>query len=106
MSRYRTSLLLSGAAITLGLATPAVAQSWVPPKPFARNTPYVAGDMHNHTTCTDGSVSTSYLLDRSMGSGSNGGVPNFNIDWFNPRQPWRQRQSGLPVQRQQRQPAG
>lgn len=82
MSRYRTSLLLSGAAITLGLVAPAAAQNWVPPKPFARNTPYVGGDMHNHTTCTDGSVSTSYLLDRTLGSGTNNGVPNFNIDWF------------------------
>jgi len=82
MSRYRTSLLLSGAAITLGLVAPAAAQNWVPPKPFARNTPYVGGDMHNHTTCSDGSVSTSYLLDRTLGSGTNNGVPNFNIDWF------------------------
>ncbi len=82
MARYRSSLLLSAAAVSAGLAAPAAAQSWVPAKPFARSSPYVAGDMHNHTTCTDGSVSTSYLLDRTLGAGTNNGIPNFNIDWF------------------------
>ena len=83
MSRSRIPLLLSGAAsVTLGLAGPATAQSWVPAKPFAKTSPYVAGDMHNHTTCTDGSVATSYLLDRSLGAGTTNGIPNFDIDWF------------------------
>ncbi len=81
------AFLLSGAATAaaiavMGASAPAAAQNWVPAKPLARSTPYVAGDMHNHTTCTDGSVSTSYLLDRSLGAGTNNGVPNFNIDWF------------------------
>ncbi len=74
--------LTSAASVTLGLAAPAAAQSWVPNKPFIKNSPYVAGDMHNHTTCTDGTVSTSYLLDRTLGSGAQNGVPNFGIDWF------------------------
>jgi len=79
--------LLSGAATAaaiavLGAPAPAAAQNWVPAKPLARSNPYVAGDMHNHTTCTDGSVSTSYLLDRTLGAGTNNGVVNFNIDWF------------------------
>ena len=83
MSPFRTSLLLSGAtAAALGLSAPAAAQSWVPAKPFPRTSPYVAGDMHNHTTCTDGSVSTGYLVDRSVGTGAPGGVPNFGLDWF------------------------
>jgi len=83
MSSFRLSLLISGAAsVTLGLAFPAAAQSWIPAKPFARNSPYVAGDMHNHTTCTDGSVATSYLLNRALGSGTQNGIPNFNLDWF------------------------
>ena len=83
MSAFRLPLLLTGAAsVTLGLAGPAAAQNWVPAKPFARNSPYVAGDMHNHTTCTDGTVSTSYLLNRSLGSGTTNGIPNFDLDWF------------------------
>ena len=83
MARSHSVLLLSGVAtFTLGLAGSASAQSWVPAKPFPRSSPYVAGDMHNHTTCTDGSVSTSYLLDRALGTGTDNGVPNFNLDWF------------------------
>jgi len=82
MPTSRLALLSGAATAALCLAAPAVAQGWVPAKPLARATPYVAGDMHNHTTCTDGSVSTSYLLDRSLAAGAVNGVPNFNIDWF------------------------
>ena len=79
----RTFVFLSGvAAATASTAVPAAAQSWVPAKPFPRTSPYVAGDMHNHTTCTDGSVSTSYLVDRVIGTGTSNGVPNFGLDWF------------------------
>ncbi|WP_430641472.1 hypothetical protein [Bradyrhizobium centrolobii] len=39
--------------------------------------------MHNHNTCTDGSVSVGYALDRILGSGTAAaGGPNFDIDWF------------------------
>ena len=83
MSSFRLPLLFTGAAsVTLGLAGHAAAQSWVPAKPFAKNSPYVAGDMHNHTTCTDGTVATSYLLNRALGAGTTNGIPNFNLDWF------------------------
>ncbi|GAC1348566.1 MAG: hypothetical protein NVSMB18_37050 [Acetobacteraceae bacterium] len=83
MSSSRIALVLSSAAsVTLGLAAPAMAQSWVPNKPFIKNSPYVAGDMHNHNTCTDGSVSTGYAMDRVLGTGAPNGVLNFNIDWF------------------------
>ena len=83
MSSSRIALAITGAAsVTIGLSAAASAQSWVPNKPFIKNSPYVAGDMHNHTTCTDGSVSTGYLLDRTLGSGNTSGVPNFGIDWF------------------------
>lgn len=82
MPPFRSALLLSGATVA-AIASPVSAQNWVPAKPFSRGaSPYVAGDMHNHTTCTDGSTSTSYLLDRSLGAGSVNGVPNFNLDWF------------------------
>ena len=74
--------IAGAAAVTLGLTGAAQAQNWVPNKPFIRNSPYVAGDMHNHNTCTDGSTSVQYSLDRSLGSGNENGVQNFNIDWF------------------------
>jgi hypothetical protein len=45
--------------------------------------PYVAGDMHNHNTCTDGSVSAGYAIDRSVATGvAAAGGNNFNLDWF------------------------
>lgn len=47
------------------------------------SSPYVAGDMHNHNTCTDGSVSVGYALDRVLGSGAAAaGGQNFDIDWY------------------------
>ncbi len=83
MPSFRLPLLLTSvASVPFGLAGPVAAQDWVPAKPFARNSPYVAGDMHNHTTCTDGTVATSYLLNRALGSGTTNGIPNFNLDWF------------------------
>lgn len=48
-----------------------------------KGNPYVAGDMHNHNTCTDGSVSVGYALDRILASGTAAsGGQNFDIDWF------------------------
>jgi hypothetical protein len=39
--------------------------------------------MHNHNTCTDGSVAAGYAIDRSVATGvSAGGGKNFNLDWF------------------------
>lgn len=49
----------------------------------AQANPYVAGDMHNHNTCTDGSVSVGYSIDRAVGTGTYAtGGNNFNLDWF------------------------
>ena len=71
MSRTRIASLLSGVA-TVALATTfaggAQAQSWLGAKP------YVAGDIHNHTTCIDGSVSVQWLLDKSLDT--------WGLDWF------------------------
>jgi hypothetical protein len=48
-----------------------------------RGNPYVAGDMHNHNTCTDGSVAAGYSIDRSVASGvAAAGGNNFDLDWF------------------------
>ncbi len=35
---------------------------------------YVTGDFHNHTTCTDGTISLKKLVDKSAGT--------FGLDWF------------------------
>lgn len=39
---------------------------------------YVAGDFHNHTTCSDGSISMQKLVKKSTGSGAG----NWGLDWF------------------------
>jgi hypothetical protein len=66
------AILLTAASVSLGLADAAVAAN-----------PYVAGDMHNHNTCTDGSVSAGYAIDRSVAKGvAAAGGNNFNLDWF------------------------
>jgi hypothetical protein len=39
---------------------------------------YVAGDFHNHSTCSDGSISMQKLVKKSTESGANG----FGLDWF------------------------
>lgn len=67
-----TAALLTATTVSLGLVGTAMADN-----------PYVAGDMHNHNTCTDGSVSVGYAIDRSVGTGAAAaGGDNFNLDWF------------------------
>ncbi len=75
MTTYlNTKNLLLTAAATLGIAGVTAAQA---------DSPYLAGDMHNHNTCTDGSVSVGYAIDRSVASGTAAaGGNNFNLDWF------------------------
>jgi hypothetical protein len=78
MFSYSKAILLTAASASLAVAGTAVAAEHVP-----MNNPYVAGDMHNHNTCTDGSVSAGYSIDRSVGTGVNiAGGNNFNLDWF------------------------
>lgn len=67
-------------AATLGLADTATADDR---DERPKGNPYVAGDMHNHNTCTDGAVSAGYSIDRSVGTGTAAaGGSNFNLDWF------------------------
>src|SRR5262245_60590698 len=73
-------LLLTAASVSLGLADAAVADDRGGDR---EQNPYVAGDMHNHNTCTDGSVSAGYAIDRSVASGTAAaGGNNFDLDWF------------------------
>ena len=75
MSNYSPSkAMLLTAAVSLGLADGVAVHA---------ESPYRAGDMHNHNTCTDGSVSVGYVIDRSVGTGADGlGGTNYNLDWF------------------------
>jgi len=75
MTTYSSSKnLLLTAAASLGIAGVTAAQA---------DSPYLAGDMHNHNTCTDGSVSVGYAIDRSVADGSAAaGGSNYNLDWF------------------------
>lgn len=72
-----SKILVTAAAASLALTQTAAAD----PKP--KGNPYVAGDMHNHNTCADGSVSAKYSVDRSVASGvAASGGQNFDLDWF------------------------
>ncbi|WP_035972474.1 hypothetical protein [Bradyrhizobium sp. WSM3983] len=70
-------IALTAASASLAMAGASVAGT------VNNGNPYVAGDMHNHNTCTDGSVSVGYALDRVLATGTAAaGGQNFNIDWF------------------------
>ena len=74
------AILLTAASVSLGL-TDATAGDRDTDHHAAN--PYVAGDMHNHNTCTDGSVAAGYSIDRSVGKGAaDAGGENFDLDWF------------------------
>ena len=71
----RTEITLAASAL-LGAAvlapmTPAVAADKASTK--AAGT-YVTGDFHNHTTCSDGTLSMKKLIAKSVGT--------WNLDWF------------------------
>ena len=72
MTDAKKAALTAAATVVLGLASTT-----------AQANPYIAGDMHNHNTCTDGSVSVGYSIDRAVGTGTSAtGGNNFGLDWF------------------------
>jgi hypothetical protein len=72
MADVKKAVLSAAATVAMGLAAST-----------AQANPYVAGDMHNHNTCTDGSVSVGYSIDRAVGTGTAAaGGSNFGLDWF------------------------
>jgi len=74
-------ILLTAASVSLALTQAATADDRGGDR--QRGNPYVAGDMHNHNTCTDGSVSAGYAIDRAVGTGvAAAGGTNFDLDWF------------------------
>ncbi len=43
---------------------------------------YVAGDFHNHTTCSDGSISMQKLVRKATGTAASGEPDGWGLDWF------------------------
>jgi hypothetical protein len=78
-SLTRQTALILGTALSAGVAASALAAT-----PTPAQSPYVAGDMHNHNTCQDGSVAAVTSIDRAVGTGTatSGFGKNFNLDWF------------------------
>src|SRR6266481_7938118 len=75
------TILLTAASVSLALTHTATANDRDGDR--SKSNPYVAGDMHNHNTCTDGSVSAGYAIDRSVATGvAAAGGNNFDLDWF------------------------
>ena len=75
MTMHSAILLTAAVSASLGVANAGT--------PSPETNPYVAGDMHNHNTCQDGSVAAGYAIDRSVGTGTDAlGGKNFNLDWF------------------------
>jgi len=80
MIASKKALLLTATA-SLGLSSVAIAEERH--EASRHPNPYVAGDMHNHNTCTDGSVAAGYTIDRAVGAGTAAaGGSNFDLDWF------------------------
>ena len=80
-TRTKATILLTAASASLGLVNAAGADEGRPER--RDSNPYVAGDMHNHNTCTDGSVAAGYTIDRAVGRGTaSAGGNNFDLDWF------------------------
>src|SRR5262249_43362949 len=77
----KKKVLLTAASVSLALTHSANADEWRGERPSGN--PYVAGDMHNHNTCTDGSVAAGYAIHPSVATGvAAAGGNNFNLDWF------------------------
>jgi len=81
MHRSKSAVLLTAASVSLAFAHSASAGERG--EGAGKGNPYVAGDMHNHNTCTDGSVAAGYTIDRAVGTGAAAaGGTNFDLDWF------------------------
>lgn len=72
-----TALAVATLAAALAAATPELARAADKAKTKAAGT-YVTGDFHNHTTCSDGTLSIKKLVEKASGSEAGAG----NLDWF------------------------
>jgi hypothetical protein len=73
----QTALAVASLAALLSAAAPELALAADKAKTKAAGT-YTTGDFHNHTTCSDGTLSIKKLVDKSVGSSAGAG----NLDWF------------------------
>jgi hypothetical protein len=71
-------------ALAVATAIGAGALATMPTVASAAKTPgkYVAGDFHNHTTCSDGSISMQKLVRKATGTAANGQPDGWGLDWF------------------------
>ena len=68
-----TAIALAAVVTALPVVAPQMAQAADRAATKATGT-YVTGDFHNHTTCSDGTLSMQKLVDKS--------AKTFNLDWF------------------------
>ncbi len=81
-SRQNNLIALAVAtAVSAMVAAPTVATA-DGRKPDKTSGKYVAGDFHNHTTCSDGSISMQKLVRKSTGSAATSESDGFGLDWF------------------------
>ena len=73
----QTALAVTSLAAVLSALAPDLVLAADKAKTKAAGT-YVTGDFHNHTTCSDGTLSVKKLVDKSAGSSAGAG----NLDWF------------------------
>ncbi len=73
----QTALAVASLAAVLSAVAPDLVLAADKAKTKAAGT-YVTGDFHNHTTCSDGTLSVKKLVDKSAGSSAGAG----NLDWF------------------------
>src|SRR2546422_4986111 len=71
----RTQIAL---AVTAALGTAAMVTSLTTVSADKTQGKYVAGDFHNHTTCSDGSISMQKLVNKATGKTDG----TFGLDWF------------------------
>jgi hypothetical protein len=74
--RFRKTQLVI--AVAAAISVPSMGREVDPPAaPKARGT-YAAGDFHNHTTCSDGSISMQKLVSKATDKSD----ATFGLDWF------------------------
>ena len=71
LRQTQIAVIALGAMVALSTVDSSVAAEKAKTKPAGT---YVTGDFHNHTTCSDGTLSMKKLIDKSAGT--------FNLDWF------------------------
>jgi hypothetical protein len=82
--KFSKSQIALAALATLSMATPAMAGDDSGHKESHRTAAgkYVAGDFHNHTTCSDGSISMQKLVRKATGTAASGEPDGWGLDWF------------------------